>query len=92
MINSGDVLSSTDGFIQVPVDAGGKRVDTTEITRTDFNATIVERQRFEAHDGNDDILSTADVVKTLKTTNDLLFQMLDVLDDIRSALVFNGVK
>lgn len=54
---------SDDGFIQVPADSVGKKVDTTEITRTDD--VVVERQRVEVRDDDDNVLSTAAVVERL---------------------------
>lgn len=52
-----------DGFIQVPADSVGKKVDTTEVTRAD--TVVVERQRVEARDDDDNVLSTAAVVERL---------------------------
>lgn len=63
------------GFIQVPLDQGGKRVDTSEITREDSGVTV-ERQRVEARDDDDNVLSTKEIVEQLKTTNDLLFRLI----------------
>lgn len=36
---------STDGYVGVATDGPGKKIDTSEITRTDL--TVVERQRIE---------------------------------------------
>lgn len=67
-------MVGVDGFVQVAVDGAGKKVDNTEITRPD--AVVVERQRVEPHDDDDNVLSTAAIVAELKTTNELLFRIL----------------
>lgn len=64
----------SDGHIQVPADGVGKKVDATEVTR--FDAVVVERQRMEARDADDEILNTSEIVSAIKETNNLLFQIL----------------
>lgn len=73
-----------DGHVQVPADGVGKKVDATEITREDTNVTV-ERQRMEARDEDDNVLSTREIVEQLKTTNDLLFRLLLLMQE-KSAL------
>lgn len=67
-----------DGHIQVPADSVGKKVDATEIIRQDTGVTV-ERQRFEARDEDDNVLSTKEIADLLRETNQLLFQMLLIL-------------
>lgn len=62
-----------DGFIQVPADSVGKKVDTTEVTRAD--TVVVERQRVEARDDDDNVLSTAAVVERLDLILDELVSL-----------------
>lgn len=81
---------SDDGFIQVPIDQAGKKVDTTEITRTDTAETVVERQRIEVRDEDDNVLSTSDITSEVELTNDILFRILDKLDDIQTLLIRRG--
>ena len=67
-----------DGHIQVPADSVGKKVDATEVTRQD-TGVVVERQRFEARDADDNVLSTKEITDLLIETNQLLFQILLIL-------------
>lgn len=67
-------IDMTDGFVQVAVDGAGKKVDNTEVTRSDL--TVVERQRVEAHDEDDEVLSTAAVVEELKNIGEKLDQLM----------------
>lgn len=68
-----------DGFIQVPPDAGGKKVDTLELTRPDNTGNIVERQRV-IHP--DTITAVGDVhsniLVELRVQNLLIAQLLSV--------------
>lgn len=69
----------SDGLIQVPPDSTGKKVDTTEITRVDSAGTIVERQRVEARDDDDQVLNTQVLADKLDEIRDLLFTIKDML-------------
>jgi hypothetical protein len=78
-----------DGYIQVPADDVGKKVDTAELTRPD--GTLVERQRVSIGDDGDPRkkasvdyegnVSVSDEKNTL-----LLHQILSVLEEIRDVL------
>jgi hypothetical protein len=68
-----------DGFIQVPADSVGKKVDTAEILRADTQVTV-ERQRVEVRDDEDEVLNTSAIVAKLDETNQLLFQILNLLN------------
>jgi hypothetical protein len=70
--------SLADGFVQVAPDSSGKKIDNTEVTRSD-TGVVVERQRIEVRDDNDETLSTASIVEQLKQTNELLFQIYTCL-------------
>lgn len=68
----------TDGFVGINPDSTGKKVDTTEVTRQD-TAVLVERQRVEARDDDDNVLSTAAII-------DRLDLMLDEIVGLRIEL------
>lgn len=55
-----------DGFIQVPTDSIGKKVDVEELTRAD--GTVVERQRLKLPDP---VWVDGDVMRALLTENQL---------------------
>lgn len=78
------MVDMADGYVQVAPDSTGKKIDNTEITRAD--SVIVERQRVEAHDEDDEVLSTASIVEQLKNVNDALFGIAKDIAAIR--LVF----
>jgi hypothetical protein len=50
-----------DGFIQVPADSVGKKVDTEEVTRTD--GTLVEQQRVQVVNSTVESLLTQLIVE-----------------------------
>jgi hypothetical protein len=60
-----------DGFVQVPPDSLGKKIETTEITRVD--GVVVERQRFE--------LAEAAI------TNVLLEKLIHEIQELKTALL-----
>lgn len=70
-----------DGFIQVPPDSGGKKVETTERARAD--GSIVERQRMEIPAG---VTVGGDVILhmliELRLISILLSQEFGVNDDL----------
>jgi len=68
-----------DGFIQVPADSVGKKVDTTEIVRP-ITQEVVERQRMEVYDPDGEPVATSDVVAQVKETNELLLLIIEKLD------------
>lgn len=65
-----------DGFVQVAPDSTGKKIDNTEVTRTDAAGTVVERQRVEPRDDEDNVLSTAAIVDELKNIGEKLDLLL----------------
>lgn len=72
------MVDMTDGFVQVAVDGAGKKVDNTEVTRLDTDV-VVERQRVEARDDDDEVLSTQLLADKLDEIRDLLFDIKDML-------------
>ncbi len=44
---------AVDGVVQVPPDSSGKKIDTSELTRSDGVGTVVERQRIVIGDPTD---------------------------------------
>lgn len=72
------MVDMTDGFVQVAVDGAGKKVDNTEVTRSD-TAVVVERQRVEPRDDEDNVLSTQLLADKLDEIRDLLFDIKTML-------------
>jgi hypothetical protein len=64
-----------DGFVQVPADSVGKRIDTTEITRPD--SSVVERQRMSI---GDDTVTLGEILGTLQ-------EIRDAITDLKFALL-----
>lgn len=71
------MVDMADGTIRVNPAATGKDVDNTEITRAD--TTVVERQRVEPRDDEDNVLSTAAIVEALKMISDQIAELTEQL-------------
>lgn len=65
-----------DGFVQVAPDSTGKKIDNTEVTRDD-TAVVVERQRVEPRDDEDNVLSTAAVVDQLQAISQQIAELAE---------------
>lgn len=72
------MVDMADGHVQVAPDSTGKKVDNTEVTRSD-TAVVVERQRVEARDDEDEVLSTQLLAGKLDEIRDLLFDIKTML-------------
>jgi hypothetical protein len=77
----------TDGVIQVPVDSTGKKIDTSEITRTDSAATVVERQRMVIGDDSSPA-AMAEVRDQKLQTEDAQLGVLNSIDEKLGRIVF----
>jgi hypothetical protein len=73
------MANMADGFVQVATDGAGKKIDNTEVTRSD-TAVVVERQRVEARDDSDEVLSTQALADKLDEIRDLLFDLKTMLE------------
>lgn len=81
-----------DGYVQVPADDVGKKIDTTEFTN--YAGTTIERQRVDIP--NPVTVSAdrlTDILIELRLMNDLLAEGLNIKDDLailRADLQFNS--
>ena len=74
---------ATDGYVQVPPDQSGKKIDTAELTRAD--ASVVERQRVEIPDTiKIDSEMERLILIELRVQNVLLAQAFGITDDLDS--------
>lgn len=77
----------TDGVVQVLPDSTGKKVDTSELTRSD--ATVVERQRLvTADDSNTSAAGLAEVRDKKIQVGSLELRLLHSIDDSLKQIAF----
>ena len=70
-----------DGYVQVPVDSTGKKIDTTEFV--DYSGVTKERQRMDIPNPvivSGDILNA--ILIELRLNNTLIAQGLNIRDDL----------